>query len=236
MSSIPDGLGNDSRKFLILRSIAFFASVLFVALRFLTRRLTHSVSHEDWVCLASLVFAAGFSICFTLQLTIGRAGYHEYLFNRAELEMYNKLSVSSNAMHACTVTLSKISILLFLKRVFAVHRSFGRFVCVMNIVVLLQGLSSLIGMSISCVPIEAQWKSWLPKKCMDPKAFLYSVSIINILLDVIILLAPQPLVWRLHMGLQRKMFVSALFMVGGLVCIISIIRFVALTKLVYHDM
>ena len=91
MSSIPEGLGHDSLKFLIIGSIAFFASVLFVALRFLTRRLTHSVSHEDWVCLASLVFSAGFSVCFTLQLTIGRAGYHEFLFSRAELETYNKV-------------------------------------------------------------------------------------------------------------------------------------------------
>lgn len=90
--SVPHGLSHDAGKFLILGSIAYFASIVFVVLRFLARTRTRSVSLEDWVCLAALILSTGFSINFTLQLTIGRSGYHQAQLSSSELEIYHKVS------------------------------------------------------------------------------------------------------------------------------------------------
>lgn len=85
----------------------------------------------------------------------------------------------------------------------------------MIIVVIAHGISTTIGTLLSCIPMEAMWKPWIPKKCIPAKPFLYSICIINISVDFIILLCPQPLVWRLHMKWTRKVLVSSIFAVGS---------------------
>jgi hypothetical protein len=47
---------------------------------------------------------------------------------------------------------------------------------------------------------------------------------IHIITDWLLLLLPIPVVWRLCLGLRAKISISALFAVGGAVCVISIIR------------
>ncbi|KAI9038106.1 uncharacterized protein KD926_011240 [Aspergillus affinis] len=103
-------------------------------------------------------------------------------------------------------------------------------------IVIAYGLGTALITIFFCNPIEANWKYWLPKNCPSPKPFLFSVVIINTVLDVVILISPQPLVWRLQMGRKRKMLVSSLLMVGALACVMSVLRFVALLQIIQHDM
>ena len=46
--------------------------------------------------------------------------------------------------------------------------------------------------------------------------------------DILILILPMPIIWRLHVPLRNKLILSLIFGLGSLICIISIIRIKAL--------
>lgn len=62
--------------FLVVVVILTFLSTIAVALRFLSRRLSNSVSWDDWTSLGALVFAYGYFITFVVGITVAHAGYH----------------------------------------------------------------------------------------------------------------------------------------------------------------
>ncbi|MCJ1262841.1 hypothetical protein MMC22_002711 [Lobaria immixta] len=51
-----------------------------------------------------------------------------------------------------------------------------------------------------------------------------AASIINSVCDFIILLLPQGVIWKLQMPIRRKLGISAIFLIGLLACIASIMR------------
>ncbi|MCJ1265696.1 hypothetical protein MMC22_005576 [Lobaria immixta] len=55
-------------------------------------------------------------------------------------------------------------------------------------------------------------------------------AVTHIVIDVFILTIPLPLIWNLQMPLQQKIAVSGMFLLGALVCTISIARFVFFTR------
>ncbi len=49
--------------------------------------------------------------------------------------------------------------------------------------------------------------------------------------DLIILSLPIPMIWGLQIDTRRKAALSAMFLLGGFVCLTSILRFIALAHI-----
>ncbi|EER38060.1 conserved hypothetical protein [Histoplasma capsulatum var. duboisii H88] len=58
----------------------------------------------------------------------------------------------------------------------------------------------------------------------QPHIFYLGNAAANVATDVLILLVPIPLVWKLQMPTSKKFLVSSLFLLGTFVCVVSIIR------------
>ncbi|KAI4260462.1 MAG: hypothetical protein L6R42_004053 [Xanthoria sp. 1 TBL-2021] len=56
-------------------------------------------------------------------------------------------------------------------------------------------------------------------------AFFRFANIANLLTDILILAMPIPIVWSLQLDRHKKIGVCGLFLLGGFVCIASIMRF-----------
>ena len=80
------------------------------------------------------------------------------------------------------------------------------------------GVGVLITGIFSCKPIRGYWEPAMlpPPKCIDPRAFFISNSVLNILADVAILCLPVGRVWHLQMSRWSKIAVSGMFLLGGL--------------------
>ncbi|KAI2471799.1 hypothetical protein F4781DRAFT_420450 [Annulohypoxylon bovei var. microspora] len=61
---------------------------------------------------------------------------------------------------------------------------------------------------LSCVPIEKNWDSSIPGRCLDYGTVTLVIGIFNVLLDFLILGIPMPLLWRLRMSTRRKILLS----------------------------
>jgi hypothetical protein len=80
-----------------------------------------------------------------------------------------------------------------------------------------------------CAPIHSLWSD-LPlgetASCLNFKAAIIAFGTINIFSDIVILALPIPVVLGLQLDKRTKISVCSLFLVGGVVCIISVVRLV----------
>ncbi|KAE8374945.1 hypothetical protein BDV26DRAFT_283842 [Aspergillus bertholletiae] len=215
-SPLPDHISHNYVIFLGIGSMMTFLSTLLVTARFLSRWFTWSVKWDDWACLGALIFAYGFLTTTALVATVGRAGYHLDQYNYSVLERYLQIALANNVLYNVSISLTKLSILLFYRRIFAISKGFRIAIWVVGGVVAGYFVSAVCGLIFAASPVEAQWKVWLPHTTINNKPFWVSMGIINALLDFTLLCLPQPLVWRLHQTQRRKILLSMVFLLGCL--------------------
>ncbi|GLA71440.1 hypothetical protein AtubIFM55763_001879 [Aspergillus tubingensis] len=114
-----------------------------------------------------------------------------------------------------SVGLTKISILLFYRRIFSINKAF--LFCNWVVTGLSAGacIAAVSGLIFSTNPVDAQWKFWEPSTTIHNKSFWIAMGAVNILLDVIILILPQPVVWQLKQTRRCRILLSLVFSVGG---------------------
>ncbi|KAE8374852.1 hypothetical protein BDV26DRAFT_283956 [Aspergillus bertholletiae] len=73
--------------------------------------------------------------------------------------------------------------------------------------------------------------------CMHGQTkFFQAMGSIALVEDVIILLLPGPIIWRLKITLRQKIAVTVVFSLGGLVCIFSLMRLIEFRNFVVTDL
>ncbi|KAL4865153.1 hypothetical protein BDV12DRAFT_175109 [Aspergillus spectabilis] len=204
-------------------SMTFVASV-FVLFRLLARRRPTSVQWDDWTCVISLIIAYGFLIATALLVTIGKAGHHIAQFDPHSLMIFCQTFIASDILATSSLSLTKISLLLFYRRIFAIKSSFRIATWITGGLIFGYFVSTTLVLIFSSDPVEGEWKPWLPRTHINYRAFWVAFSCNNIALDVLILSLPQPLIWGLKLSRRRKLQVSLVFLLGAFVCATSILR------------
>ncbi|RAL17774.1 uncharacterized protein BO97DRAFT_402275 [Aspergillus homomorphus CBS 101889] len=205
----------------VLQTGAFLA----VLLRFLARRRARNLGVDDWLALLALVFASGLYVTGILICTIGFAGFHASLLEVDQLERFLMLVYIDNLCYALTLPTIKLSILLMYRRLFPT-KTFGYATAAVGAIVLGWMISVVLAQILTCLPVDAAWNlsKAADSHCIDQMKFYYGNSISNLLTDVIILCLPLPLIWRLKMTHEKKLGVTAVLLMGGFICIASIVR------------
>ncbi|PYH91740.1 hypothetical protein BO71DRAFT_39817 [Aspergillus ellipticus CBS 707.79] len=137
--------------------------------------------------------------------------------------------MSSSMFSLCP--LIKLSVLLFYRRIFGMNKAMW------GCVVLTVGywISCTIAFVVCCRPVSYYWTQYSNPdggRCaFNLYPFYLGNAAANVTTDVIILLVPIPIVWRLHMRTTQKLLVCSIFMLGGFVCVASLIRIYYMTFL-----
>ncbi|KAI1912743.1 hypothetical protein LOZ61_003181 [Ophidiomyces ophidiicola] len=208
---------------------------LFVIARFWSRRtFAKSIDPDDWVILASWVFAE--AVCIQMMIICQWAfGKHKVDVKPEVLAKSLKLYFFAQILYKINIGLTKISILLLYIKVF-VQPWFRRtcWVCVCVIVAFTTG--TVVSSIFQCVPVQYAFDKKLPGggTCLNLTAFWYANAVFNILSDVVIIILPTPIINKLHSPTRTKIAVSSVFAVGIFVCITSILRFTTLNIATSH--
>lgn len=75
-------------------------------------------------------------------------------------------------------------------------------------------VSGIISTSLACIPLEKLWHTWLPGKCIDRKTLDTCTATFNLLMDIVILILPQRVIWNLQLTKVRKIGISVVFSIG----------------------
>lgn len=236
---MPSAPNKISHAFIVVISVDVmmtFLSTIFVILRFIARKLSCNVGWDDWAVLGSLIFSYALLVIVVIQATMGHAGYHLSQYSLSEAATFAKVSFSSQSVlwrieninvpyqailagdmiYVASASLSKLSILIMYRRIFSVQ-SFYKWIWIVGFLVFAFFVSTELCFVFGTHPIKAYWDFWLPHSSINEKAMWIATSAINTVLDVTILVLPQPFVWRLHIGsVRKKISLSVLFLLGGL--------------------
>jgi hypothetical protein len=130
---------------------------------------------------------------------------------------------------------TKLSILFLYQRLFH-GKIFVRILWALGLFVLGYSIARIFVDVLQCVPIEADWNPLLPgAKCVNLTAELITFSSLNTVTDIIILILPIPMLWQLKIKMTQKLQLIGIFMLGGLVCVMSVVRAITLVKISHLD-
>jgi hypothetical protein len=129
----------------------------------------------------------------------------------------------SSIVYVFAITLLKVAILLEWIRIFVPIGTrkltfwASHFLIWANIIF---SLITVISLNIACTPYEYNWNKLIPGNCnrIDTGIINLSVSLFNLVTDILIFLVPQGTIWKLKMSRQRKIGISVIFALG-LLCI-----------------
>lgn len=202
-----------------------------VALRLFTRlAVVRKGGLEDVLIALSAALAIGLAVQTTLQVKNG-LGKHINELSPSDMVDSQKAFWASIWMYNLSLSTTKASILLLYLRIFQTRRF--RIICgAILVFVGLYGLWTFVGSIFLCFPINFFWdKAVEGGKCLDQQVVWFTNSTVNIFQDVLIFFLPIPVLRRLEIPAAQKKALMVVFAIGGVVCIISIIRLQSLVAI-----
>jgi len=65
-----------------------------------------------------------------------------------------------------------------------------------------------------CRPISSIWDFSVKGSCGDHKSLDQYIATMNLVQDFIVIILPMPILWRLQMGIKKKLALSGIFGIG----------------------
>ncbi|KAF3018502.1 hypothetical protein E8E14_010769 [Neopestalotiopsis sp. 37M] len=87
---------------------------------------------------------------------------------------------------------------------------------------------------MTCSPMQKEYRPWVDGFCIERKKMDETVTMCNLVFDLVILLLPQPVIWRLKTGRKQKLGIALVFSVGLIACACTTGRVYSTFKLDYH--
>ncbi|TKA79218.1 hypothetical protein B0A55_03966 [Friedmanniomyces simplex] len=225
------GVTEVGRQVLITTCIVVVPPTLLVPARFCARiKSGAGIKEDDWFSLLALLsiwimFALRFAAIYRAGL-----GHHQADLRHDQTVTFQKTFLAIQATYFLTATLNKTSILLLYKRTFGVVKRFRQAVyfmlCLTASYLIICILTSLLG----CRPISYFWNKDQPGLCFNETQFFRWNGVANLLLDVVVLLLPMPMIWRLQLTIKQKLALSGIFLLGGFACLASGFRIAQFQK------
>ncbi|OCL06358.1 hypothetical protein AOQ84DRAFT_378689 [Glonium stellatum] len=208
--------------------------IVIVAARFATRKAQRArFGPDDWLTLPALALVLGMAATILAATAERGTGYPT-----PKPAPGTELTASSHPQTAfMAITLLQLSALAFIKlscmlfyyRIFrkGTHRAFEIVIHVINALIVIWGFGFFFSFLFACkTHFDYFWTNLENQlKCpLDLSKIDLSLSISDVIMDVIILVFPIPLVLRLQMSTTNKVAVLAIFALGALAIAASATR------------
>ncbi|KAI8945137.1 hypothetical protein F4801DRAFT_569430 [Xylaria longipes] len=181
---------------------------------------------DDYLMVVALIFTYGTLVITILGAKAG-AGRHVWALHPQEVSQVFKLLYSYTFIYAGSVSFTKLSILLFYRRLFErgskwfhIRLGFAAFFTTGYLLSIWSVAAAL------CQPVEFFWTKFLGAngKCLDINASFLSLTVLNLVADLLVLVVPIPEILALQMSPKKKLGVCGVMLLGGLVCVVSAVR------------
>ncbi|KAL8949409.1 MAG: hypothetical protein Q9222_004478 [Ikaeria aurantiellina] len=185
---------------------------------------------DDWAALASLPFTIT-SISLVLYMISLGLGRHVTEIPQSKTLEQLKVLYACYILYDTSITFPKISALLFYARIFGTQNKAFRYMLWLTHFLVIGWLLSIMMLGVFlCDPVEKQWKPYLDGHCKPNSALWLGSAIPSVVIDLILLLLPLPMLWRLQMKKQRRILIMTVFAFGYCVIVISLGRMVTVVS------
>lgn len=221
----------------VVTTIFTILSILFVAARLWARfKIVKAPGLDD--LLIGLALMSGLVLYAMIFIEIRNGlGKPEETLSQNVIEEHLRVLWISIAFYNLSLILSKLSALSLFLRIFR-SRKFVIFTYSFMAVLSVAGFWMVLSSIFFCRPISKFWNVNYPEDkgyCLPKQATWYFNAAFQIASDVVILIMPMPLLWKLHLPWRQKSGIMLVFGVGIVVIATSIARMLELTELFTSD-
>lgn len=154
-----------------------------------------------------------------LVVVVGGAGQHIAQLRPSQIEQFSQAVFAYQVLYAFCLGFTKLSIAMNLQRIFFTRRFRTATLVVMSVTVAWMLQTILIGLLI-CQPIQLNWDPTVRGICGNQTAGFVSVTVIDIINDLMLLLLPLKPVLSLNIKTRHKIALVLIFS-AGLMYVIS---------------
>jgi len=220
-------------KMYALASVMTVLAIAAVPLRFYARHVkTQRLLLDDWLILPALLFTIGTAVCMYVGTALGDLGRHTKVGPEGPIftertTVFLKASFASLLTQTLTFGFTKLSVLMFYKRIFQ-GPTFNRVIWTVIVIIILWTIAFFLVNLLECLPIPLNWvgNGDLAGHCINETSMYIGQAYSDVFTDILILSLPLPMIWKLHMATRRKVAISGIFLLGTLVVIAGIIKVV----------
>ncbi|GME22743.1 hypothetical protein GTA08_BOTSDO11683 [Neofusicoccum parvum] len=205
--------------------VLFVLATLAMGLRLVARLRFQRVGldWDDYLMGLGWVLCAGNLACCIAGGFYG-LGKHIWTLSPYYMEKITVITFAYVFIYAWSVTIIKYSFIMLYRRIFGLNW-FGWFcICLSTSYLIVYH----IVLPLYCNPLKYYWQQWNSPGagvCPIKEGYFYlGTGIINLLGDIFILAIPIPDIWKLQLSRKEKAAIYLIFLLGGFVCIASIIR------------
>ncbi|KAI0552561.1 hypothetical protein F4679DRAFT_581464 [Xylaria curta] len=222
------GLPIQGTQVVIVSFISTPLAMIALGLRLWSRRLQRvSLAFNDYMAITAMVLAtATVSVCLT-DVFIGAIGVHADKLQATSpwvLTLYTVLFIPGQILWAAANTSVKLSILSLYAVIFP-SKTFCRVCYATMVVSAAYFLSVLLETFLLCDPVQFNWDKTIPNgKCHNQNLAYLLAGITNIVIDAFIVALPVPKLYGLHIPLAKRIAIGAMFGLGALICVLSLLR------------
>ncbi|KAH7159466.1 hypothetical protein B0J13DRAFT_670219 [Dactylonectria estremocensis] len=212
----------------ISTAVTWVAAFVALVMRVIARRMTKMPWwYDDWFCVAAFIFASLYSATileWTMHWSLGQYMPDTISTEAREEIMYNSRFIGffNSLTYAFSIAASKLAILCLYWRIFKIS-------------IIRIPIQVLIALSVAwiilrtfmllfrCIPIQYYWDKSITGSCkISDTQFFFGTVFTHFLMDIAILILPVLEVFRLRLRLGQKLAISALFVIGTIVCLASV--------------
>ncbi|KAI0847852.1 hypothetical protein F5Y00DRAFT_263025 [Daldinia vernicosa] len=218
-----------TKPLIIVSVIIPLLSLGAIYLRFKSRKMAQMLLQaDDWWIIASWIFALSLSINSWVFGAIAGIDYYKIDPAIGTTDSLKCILISSCLVQPA-LTVVKIAILLFYKRVFSSNDRFRVAVWIAIVIVSCWGILFFFLVLLETDPVSGSWTGKGHARFSPTPLALAQVGT-SIGLDVAVLCLPLPVIYRLHMPTRKKIFVGLIFWLGAFCCVAAIVRLVLVSQ------
>ncbi|KAI0179891.1 hypothetical protein GGR52DRAFT_568658 [Hypoxylon sp. FL1284] len=189
---------------------------------------------DDWLMIVALLFVYGTAVITVIGGSHG-AGRHIWALTPQNVSDTFKLLYSYTFVYAGSVSFTKLSILLFYRRIF--QRGTKWFHIRLGIALFLAisyPLCIWFIMAFVCKPPSQFWTQFLgtTAECVDINTAFMVLTVVNMINDIVVLMVPIPEILQLQMSGKKKLAVCGVMLLGSFVCVASVVRIWAFAEFI----
>ncbi|TID24545.1 hypothetical protein E6O75_ATG02910 [Venturia nashicola] len=234
-------------ELVVLVVILFSITIFTVVARLWARlKVQHNAGLDDIIVVVTMIPTTGLALAIALASRLYGHNRHVWDLSPSMTVNSRKITMVISALYVISTSLTKISILLFYRRMsdrvskafrFAVHA------CIVFVVAYM--ITFLTTLFLTCRPINAYWNQvYIPwalsheegvdYHCLNEPADLLAASAISIVQDFLVCGMPTLLFWKLKLPRRQKIALAAVFGIGFFLCITGILRVIYITNIFFH--
>ncbi|KAL5356088.1 hypothetical protein BJX96DRAFT_162178 [Aspergillus floccosus] len=121
----------------------------------------------------------------------------------------------------------KVSIIILLRQLLGIFRRIRLATTILLVFTVAWSITAIVADTLQCLPVRYFWIKSIDGYCISGQAALFiSIGALSLLEDIVLVVLPVAVVWRLKLARPQKIQITLLFSAGVITCVFSLLRLV----------